>query len=137
MTAGPAAIPLELLRDKAPEAADFLRTLANPNRLILLCRIARGEASVGELQEDLGLKQPGLSQQLAELRQAGLVKTRRESRVIHYSIADGRAQAVMDMLYGVFCAPLEAQAQSRIAGATAPERPEPGAGDAARFARLD
>lgn len=96
---------LEQLRDKVPEAAELLRQLANPNRLLLLCHIASQERSVGELEQDLGIKQPGLSQQLAELRQAGLVKTRRQSRSIYYSIADERTRNVLTMLWVTFCQP--------------------------------
>lgn len=92
------------LKAKAPEAADLLRQLANPTRLLILCHLAQQERAVGEMERDLGLKQPGLSQQLAELRQAGLVKTRRQSRSIYYSIADARAQALMGMLHDIFCA---------------------------------
>lgn len=100
-----ARVPLETLARRAPEAAEFLRLFANANRLILLCHIAGQECSVSDIQEALGIKQPALSQQLAELRQAGLVKTRRESRQIYYSIADGRAEAVMALLFQLFCAP--------------------------------
>lgn len=95
---------LARLKDKAPEAADLLRQLANPTRLLILCHIVQKERSVGEMERDLGLKQPGLSQRLAELRQAGLVKTRRESRSIYYSIADDRVQGIMGMLHDIFCA---------------------------------
>ena len=92
------------LKAKAPEDADLLRQLANPTRLLILCHVVHQERAVGEMERDLGLKQPGLSQQLAELRQAGLVKTRRESRSIYYSIADARVQALMGMLHDIFCA---------------------------------
>ncbi|MDP3143528.1 MAG: metalloregulator ArsR/SmtB family transcription factor, partial [Candidatus Omnitrophota bacterium] len=71
---------MEALKTKAPQAAELLRQLANANRLMILCHIAQEERSVGQLEQDLGIKQPSLSQQLAELRQFGLVKTRRESR---------------------------------------------------------
>ena len=97
------AAAMERLKEKAPEAAELLRQLANANRLLILCHIAEEERSVGQLEADLGIKQPALSQQLAELRQYGLVKTRRQSRSIFYSIADDRAQAVMGMLYEIFC----------------------------------
>jgi len=92
------------LKAKAPEAADLLRQLANPTRLLILCHVVHQERAVGDMERDLGLKQPGLSQQLAELRQAGLVKTRRQSRSIYYSIADERVQALMGMLHNIFCA---------------------------------
>ncbi|MDP3400085.1 MAG: metalloregulator ArsR/SmtB family transcription factor [Brevundimonas sp.] len=100
----PDVAALARLKAKAPEAADLLRQLANPTRLLILCHVAQQERAVGEMERDLGLKQPGLSQQLAELRQAGLVKTRRQSRSIYYSIADGRVQALMGMLHDIFCA---------------------------------
>ena len=81
-----------LRRFSSTEVAELLRTIATPTRLLLLCQIAQGEPSVADLERDLGLRQPGLSQQLAELRRFDLVKTRRESRSIHYSIADPRVR---------------------------------------------
>lgn len=97
------ALSPEALKVKAEEAADFMRLFSTPSRLMLLCRIAQKECSVGEIQEELEFKQPALSQQLAELRQAGVVKTRRESRQIYYSITDGRVAVVMHMLMQMFC----------------------------------
>lgn len=122
---------LDQLKAKAPEAAAFLRHLANPGRLILLCHIAQGERSVTDIQHDLGLKQPALSQQLADLRRSGLVQTRRESRTIYYTIKDGRAAAVMAMLQQIFCGSTEPPP----APANDPPAPAP-TGDVARFARL-
>lgn len=123
---------MEALKAKAPQAAELLRQLANANRLLILCHIAQEERSVGQLEQDLGIKQPGLSQQLAELRQFGLVKTRRESRSIYYSIAEGRAEAVMAMLYDIFCNEGQAAA-SRVAV----QRPATASqGDRAQFARM-
>lgn len=123
---------MEALKAKAPEAAELLRQLANPNRLLILCHISQEERSVGELEQDLGIKQPGLSQQLAELRQSGLVKTRRESRSIFYSIADDRAQSVMAMLYEVFCR----QGEGLKPVAPIPPPAPPFLGDIARFAKI-
>lgn len=96
-------LTLEQLKAKAPEAAAFLRWLANPNRLLLLCHISQGERSVAQIMDELGLKQPALSQQLAELRRSGLVQARRQSRSILYSLKDQRARVIMDALYTVFC----------------------------------
>lgn len=131
-------VSLETMIAKAPEAADFMRQFSNANRLMLLCEIARREGSVSDIQEALGIKQPALSQQLAELRQAGLVRTRRVSRQIYYSIADGRAEAVMELLFRLFCG-----GEAAEAAAPARERPEPAEpdaaeerADAAHFARI-
>ena len=49
-------------------AADLMRSLSNPNRLMIACALAEGEQSVSELEDRLGIKQPILSQQLADLR---------------------------------------------------------------------
>lgn len=125
---------LERLKAAAPEAAELLRQLANANRLLILCHIAQQERSVGQLEQELGLRQPGLSQQLAELRQSGLVKTRRESRSIYYSLADERAEAIMAMLHRIFCADPKALTEA-VRQDQAPDQARP-AGDAARFARI-
>lgn len=129
---GPSLRGMEQLREKAPQAAELLRQLANPNRLMILCHIAKEEKSVGQLEADLGIRQPALSQQLAELRQFGLVKTRRQSRSIFYSIADERAEAVMAMLYEIFCGDPQA-----VTTAVAPMmRPDRTSGDRAHFAKV-
>ncbi|MFK0278545.1 ArsR/SmtB family transcription factor [Ensifer sp. NPDC090286] len=126
---------LETLAEKAQEAAEFVRHFSNANRLMLLCHIAQQESSVGEIQEALGIKQPALSQQLAELRQAGLVKTRRESRQIYYTISDGRAEAVMKLLFKLFCDPKADLGDQRAVGS--PDATTPIRMDAAHFARVE
>lgn len=136
-------VSLATLTEKAPEAAEFMRQFSNANRLMLLCQIAQQESSVSDIQEALGIKQPALSQQLAELRQSGLVKTRRASRQIYYSIADGRAEAVMNLLFQLFCgaglASVAASIDAPTAGADEPGlRVHPTSqGDAAHFARIE
>ena len=129
---------LAQLKAKAPEAAELLRQLSNPSRLILLCHIATQERSVGELEQDLGIKQPGLSQQLAELRQAGLVKTRRQSRSIYYSLADERAKGILEMLWMTFCAPEGAHVPSAMNAFAPSDTPVSGPkrAGAAQFARV-
>lgn len=83
-------------------AADFLRALAHPMRLRILCRLIDGEVAVAEFESVLGLKQPSLSQQLAQLREAGLVATRREAKSVFYSLADSRVGIVLDALRSAF-----------------------------------
>ena|SRR5690554_76477 len=94
---------LEAMQEHASEAAQLLKALANERRLQVLCLLAGGERSVGELNELLELSQSALSQHLAVLREEGLVETRREAQMIHYSLAPGPAGAVMETLYGIFC----------------------------------
>ena len=80
-------------------AADFLRALAHPMRLRILCRLLGGECAVSGFESELGLKQPNLSQQLAALREAGLVATRREAKTIIYRLADARVERVLAALH--------------------------------------
>lgn len=95
--------PLDLA-PKAAEAESFLKALANRHRLMVLCELHKGELSVTKLQEAIGLSQSSLSQHLARLREDKLVKTRRASQTIYYSLADGNVSRVIGLLYEMFCA---------------------------------
>ncbi len=89
----------------AAAAAELLKALAHPARLMVMCRLVDGEASVGELQQQVGLSMSALSQHLAVLRELALVTTRRQSQTIFYSLAEGPALGVMQALYEAYCAP--------------------------------
>lgn len=91
------------LRQAASVAVAALKTLANPERLLLLCQLSQGECSVGELELRLGIRQPTLSQQLGVLRRDGVVETRRDGKTIHYRVADERLLAVLHTLYTLYC----------------------------------
>jgi ArsR family transcriptional regulator len=93
----------KLLHANATEAARLLELLANPRRLVILCELANGERSVGELTAIVGLQQAALSQHLARLRAAGLVGTRRESQMIYYRLTSPAAVAVINTLADIFC----------------------------------
>lgn len=91
------------LSGKAEEAEAFLKTIANAQRLMILCELHKGEACVTDLQNAVGASQSSISQHLARLRRDAMVKTRRESQTIYYSLADERAQRVIALLYELFC----------------------------------
>ena len=94
---------LERMVDNARRASEFLKALAHESRLIMLCILADGEKSVSELEYELGLRQPTVSQQLARLRADGLVSTRRDGKTIYYSLASDEARIVIGAIYDVFC----------------------------------
>ncbi|MBP0593465.1 helix-turn-helix transcriptional regulator [Paraburkholderia sp. LEh10] len=96
-------IDLATMQAGAADACALLKVLANPDRLLLMCQLSQGELSVGELEEQLGIRQPTLSQQLGVLRENDLVATRREGKNIFYSVASPQALAVMAVLYEQFC----------------------------------
>jgi DNA-binding transcriptional ArsR family regulator len=83
------------------QAAELLRALAHPVRLTILNSLRECERAVSEIEAITGVGQPGLSQQLAVLRKANLVRTRREAKQIHYRIdaeAIAAARAILDGL---------------------------------------
>jgi DNA-binding transcriptional ArsR family regulator len=90
-------------RERAEAASSFMKSLANPNRLMIACALVEGERSVGDLETELGLRQPSLSQQLAELRESGVVEARREAKQVFYRISDQRAVALLAILHQIFC----------------------------------
>ena len=100
-----AAHPVDLspLQQAAGRAARLLKTLGNPERLLLFCQLAEGERSVGELQATLGILEPTLSQQLGVLRREALVATRRAGKQVYYRITDPAALALIHTLYRQFC----------------------------------
>lgn len=98
------ALNLDAMRAHADEASNLLKAMANAQRLRILCLLANGEQSVGDLNASVELSQSALSQHLAVLRRDGLVATRRESQTIHYSLADGPAEKVIRTLHDIYCA---------------------------------
>ena len=102
---------IEQMRDAAGQATSMLRVLANEDRLLLLCQLARGESCVSDLEEMLGIRQPTLSQQLGILRNEDIVSTRREGKKIFYRVSDPRAVSVLATLYGLYC-PMPASSES-------------------------
>lgn len=93
------------LTEHAEKAAQLLSAMANPKRLLILCILVGGEMAVGPLATTVGLSQSALSQHLAKLRALELVKTRRDAQTIYYSIASSEVQAVLEVLYELYCAP--------------------------------
>lgn len=101
----------------ATEAADFLKSLGNENRLLILCHLSEGEMSVSELETALGLRQPTLSQQLARLRSDELVDTRRDGKTIYYSLASEEVRKILDVMYNLFCSAEAKAAREKMAAA--------------------
>jgi len=91
------------LRRAAGDAVAALKVLANEDRLLLLCQLSLGEMCVSELEEQLGIRQPTLSQQLGVLRTEGVVDTRRDGKQIFYSIADPALLEILAVLYRLYC----------------------------------
>jgi DNA-binding transcriptional ArsR family regulator len=109
-------LDLDAMQRHACDASALLKAMGNEQRLLILCQLVPGDLSVGELQSRIKLSQSALSQHLAVLREAGMVRTRRSAQTIFYSLADGPAQQVMHTLHAIYCGP---------ARESQPEKPGP------------
>ncbi len=89
----------------AEQAAHLLEGMANPRRMLVLCKLLDGERSVGDLATIVGLSQGALSQHLGKMRAGGLVETRREAQTVYYRIGSDNVRAVLKTLYAIYCAP--------------------------------
>lgn len=99
--------PMDLatFETKAGEVSALLKAVANPRRLMVLCKLVEhGELTVGALAGEVGLSQSALSQHLARMREEGLVESRREAQAMWYRIADPRTGRLLASLYEIFCA---------------------------------
>lgn len=94
----------------AEEAATFLKSLANPVRLKILCSLVEGECSVGALARRVGVRETVASQHLMRLRAERLVRNRRVGTTVYYALADGPVPDVLRALHDAFCGP-EARAR--------------------------
>jgi len=95
---------MEQMSEAADKASALMRTLGHKGRLLILCQLASGERSVGELSDSLDIPQSPLSQHLSRMRKEGLVQTRRQAQSIYYSLKADEAGKIIECLYGLYCA---------------------------------
>jgi DNA-binding transcriptional ArsR family regulator len=125
----------KVMRGRAEAACNFVKSLANPSRLMIACALIEGERSVGDLETSLGLRQPSLSQQLSELRESGIVEARREAKQVFYRIKDRRAVALLETLHQIFSGDMPTIVSTTLATRATPTRK--GFAEAATFARVE
>jgi DNA-binding transcriptional ArsR family regulator len=83
--------------------AQFFRALAHPTRIrVLEILVRRRGRTVQELQEELALDQPTVSQQLAVLRHQGIVSARKEGLSVRYALRDPLVGALLDVARRIF-----------------------------------
>jgi len=108
-----------LSKDLAPlavEATELLKALAHPERLIICCQLRDTEMSVGDIETTLGIKQPRLSRELSKLRDTGLVQTRKESKLVFYTLSDKpRVREMVDAICAVMLGKTAPKAGGQLA----------------------
>ena len=96
-------LEITTMRDSAELVVGVLKSLANTDRLLILCHLAQQELNVSQIEEITDIKQPTLSQQLMMLRKSDVVSTRRDGKQIYYSIKDANLVQVINTLYQLYC----------------------------------
>ncbi|KUR78688.1 helix-turn-helix transcriptional regulator [Novosphingobium sp. Fuku2-ISO-50] len=89
---------LSELKSNAGQMAQRLKVMSHPERLLMLCRMDEGEASVTELVVMTGLSQSGVSQHLALLRAEDIVTVRVDANTRWYSLKDRIVSGVIHAL---------------------------------------
>jgi len=123
-------------REVASLAAEKLKVFAQPLRLMILSCLLRGERNVGEIADSTGIGQPALSQQLAELRRANLVRTRREAKQVWYALADPGVELCVSNMEALLGSDGSAGLQPPLAPKGNDSKPGTPAPGVAGFARL-
>ncbi|MBL7119175.1 MAG: winged helix-turn-helix transcriptional regulator [Dehalococcoidia bacterium] len=87
--------------------AELCKSLADPKRLMIIHELRDGAKSVGELAENLNLKQSNTSQHLAVLRKAGVIVPHRQGNTVHYSLVTPKIATACDMVREVIAEQLQ------------------------------
>ncbi len=91
------------MQQNAKKAALMLKALSHESRLLILCLLTQGEMCVSDLQEYSDLSQSAFSQHLSVLRREGLVKVRKESQTVYYSLLNQNVEKILKVLYEIYC----------------------------------
>ncbi len=91
------------MESQAADVAEVLKRIAHPTRLMLLCYLAEGRKSVGELVELCGASQPLVSQYLSALKAERLVGAEREGQFVFYKVADRKILKLLGSLKSIYC----------------------------------
>lgn len=96
-------LEIDVMRDSAETVVTILKSLANTDRLLILCHLSQQELNVSQIEEITQIRQPTLSQQLMMLRKSDVVNTRRDGKQIYYTIKDPKLVEVLSTLYRLYC----------------------------------
>lgn len=93
----------KVLVQKCDLIAQALKSLGHPVRLKILCELIASEKTVGELTEFCEISQSAMSQFLNRMKEEGLVKSRRDSTFVFYSVADHKLIQLLRAIKEIYC----------------------------------
>ena len=91
------------MRNKCDHVSRILKALAHPQRLMILCYLADGEKTVGEIEQACSASQSAVSQFLNRMRLEGLVQSEKRAQFVYYEIKDPQVRQLIKSLYKIFC----------------------------------
>lgn len=86
-----------LAEEELLDLADLFKMFSDSTRIKILYDLFDGEKNVGEICEDIEMNQSAVSHQLKALRNAKLVKSRREGKAVYYSLDDDHVKTIIAM----------------------------------------
>ena len=104
--------------------AEFFKTLGHPARIRVLELLSEREHAVAEMLPEVGFEPAHLSQQLAVLRRANLVVSRKEGSTVYYSLTSPQVAELLRVARGILSGVLAGQAE--LLADLRAGRPEPG-----------
>ncbi len=108
------------MKEKYRFHAEVCRSIAHPKRLEILNLLRDGERSVGELAQLMGISPTNVSQQLAVLRNSGVVNRRMEGTTAFYELTDDRVIRAYDLMSQVMEEQLTRRSKALGTGRAAP-----------------
>lgn len=105
--------------------AEFFKTLGHPARIRVLELLSEREHAVAEMLPEVGIEAAHLSQQLAVLRRANLVRTRKEGSNVYYSLASPQLAELLRVARSILSGVLAGQAELLADLQSAQREPNP------------
>jgi ArsR family transcriptional regulator, virulence genes transcriptional regulator len=93
------------MRKRCDLVSRVLKALAHPQRLLILCTLAEGEKTVGEIETACEASQSAVSQYLNRMRLEGLVSSEKRGSFVYCKIADPKLKKLIQSLYTIYCEP--------------------------------
>ncbi len=94
---------LKLMEKKCDIAAQILKAMSHPKRLLILCHLSEHKMCVTDIENASGLSQSQTSQFLKRLELEGLIRSEREGAFVYYEIADENVSKLLKSMNGIFC----------------------------------
>jgi DNA-binding transcriptional ArsR family regulator len=95
---------LTLLQESASQATKLLKSMSNPNRLLILCMLIDSPGtSAGDLGKLTGLSPSATSQHLARMKDEGLIECSRDAQRMNYFIKNESVKKIISTLKDIYC----------------------------------